>query len=289
MAACAPGKYAPEFRPQAGDRHTASYKQNEFITIEAMGMSYILASRATLSYDMEVLKVAPDGLVDLKCTFGPMKFELDSDIAKLITSMQEVDMRQVVRVLEGAQGESFTTAITPDGTVRYVTASGLADRLMTKANITSGPARGFMRFWIDRFLSETRLREQMKSLFYMYNSTPMAVGESWTKRDTFSSAGMTMSGEAKLTLAALADGVATITESITIPPESQGQMNLGPGADMKVNSSGSGHGQYQIDAESGWLKGFQSDLKGTGTTTYTGPVSLSLTVTSDLSTSGTFR
>ena len=285
---CGPGKFAPEFKPSVGDKRSLAYTQRAFTTVEVLGQSRVQASRADLAYDLEVAGIDASGVVELKCTITKSKFELDSDITNWAAT-QIVDLKRVMRILEGAAGETFTVYVSRDGTVRYVSASGLADRLMNKANIVDNAARGAMRFWIDQFMSENQLRGQFKGFFYVYTSTPMAVGESWVKNSEFGPAGSSLAGQSTLSLASLKNGTAAIHESVVMTEESQGQVSLGPGTDMRMNSSGSGHGAYEMEMESGWLTSFESNLNIKGTATITGQASLSLTVSIDISTVGTFQ
>lgn len=265
---------------QTGETYPQRVATKQVINQSLLGMEQTTETGLVLEYDFTVTKVDPaTGVATLDAVYRRVAMEFSSPMLSMAydSAAPPAEIHPALRPYAALVGASFTMDIAPDGTVPRVDGvDETVDAVLESADIPEGMRRQLEGQIREQFNDEAvrRLTEQTLAI---YPESPVAVGESWSKR--IDGAGMipvVIDNTWTLKQADAANaGLAVESQIASAEGESLFEAN---GMTLKGVFEGSQAGTIDLDRVTGWIRRGELQQKLTGTVSIGGEAAGAMTI-----------
>ena len=151
-------------------------------------------------------------------------------------------------------GESFEIKISPQGLVGELKGTEvIIDKIVAKLNIPDGPQKTFFEQNLKNEFGDKAMKEMMQNMFAIWPENAVGVGDSWEKTIAISR-GMPLTIDTIYTVKSIKKDSATIQISSTIKSDPETAINLGAGAKLFYDISGTQEGRMHLKISEGWIE-----------------------------------
>jgi hypothetical protein len=254
------------YRLEKGKTYSCRYTCDEEVTLELRGftLSMDIKNAAGVSYYVEDIDQNGDATVVCKyetiyfksrTPWGPVQYDSTDPPVYLAAGMQ---------VFDSLLGQKVTLKVSPDGRVKDIQGiDELLSRILARMDLPDGPEGVMFVKSVREMFGEKAVQDFLKGSAGLYSDNPVGIGETWSRTGLLSLA-HPLPVEYRYRLMSLKDGIATL--------DVNSKIKKGPGdkaepAGKKGSyqlSSGTEHGEIEVDSASGWvIRGrFKQKLSG---------------------------
>ena len=250
LGSCSNKTLQLSLQPDASQSFTYELTQNVDNTVSVMGMDQQTAMEQTTTYAYNVKQVNTDGSVDLTMAIQSMRMEQATPMMSMVFDSEKPEDNNPADMVAGMKnmiGKKFDIKLSKTGEVLDVT----AEEGMFKGMFDGVPNGEMMEQQMEAQFGAETVAGSLRQLTGFYPSTPVKVGDTWTKTSDAQSV-MPVKAETTYTLKERKNGIAVIdfTRKLTSDPNAEPMEMMG--MEMKYDMNGTESGTYNVDEKTGW-------------------------------------
>jgi hypothetical protein len=220
--------------------------------VSVMGMDQKVLVEQETKQQYDIVGQDNEGNLDIKLTTKSMKMEQVNPMMTMKFDSDNPDENEPAEMVEGMQnmiGKEFQMKLSPKGeVVDLKTDGGVFNGAFE--NVPNGEA---MEAQMEAQFGLEAIKSSLATLTGFYPTTPVKVGDTWTKEQTVTS-GMQNVVKTTYTLTERKGGVATITYVGTVQSDPDAAAIEMMGMEMTYDLSGTKTGTILVDEKTGWAK-----------------------------------
>lgn len=267
------------FHPLPTEARAVRVTMDQKVSVSVMGQNNDMSTSNTTAYTFKVDSVDPNGVASVTVTVDEMDLGASGGFSEMLSGMTGAAAGDSLTAEKlGLKGKSFTMKVAPDGQVDQVAGmSSVVDEVSKKlveetkkqlANMKlpaeaqamqgmmsqmQGMITEMVETQIRRTIGDAAMQESMGDLLTMYTTTPVRVGDTWT-RGVVRSQGMYPSISSETwKLVENKDGIAKLEFQSQIAPNNNAPAMTFAGMSIQMLLSGQSSGTVELETANGWL------------------------------------
>lgn len=267
------------FHPLPTEARAVRVTMDQKVSVSVMGQNKDMSTSNTTAYTFKVDSVDPNGVASVTVTVDEMDLGASGGFNEMLSGMTGAAAGDSLTAEKlGLKGKSFTMKVAPDGQVDQVAGmSSVVEEVSKKlveetkkqlANMKlpaeaqamqgmmsqmQGMITEMVETQIRRTIGDAAMQESMGDLLTMYTTTPVRVGDTWT-RGVVRSQGMYPSISSETwKLVENKDGIAKLEFQSQITPNNNAPAMTFAGMSIQMLLSGQSSGTVELETANGWL------------------------------------
>lgn len=267
------------FHPLPTETRAVRVTMDQKVSLSVMGQNKDMSTSNTTAYTFKVDSVDPNGVASVTVTVDEMDLGASGGFNEMLSGMTGAAAGDSLTAEKlGLKGKSFTMKVAPDGQVDQVAGmSSVVEEVSKKlveetkkqlANMKlpaeaqamqgmmsqmQGMITEMVETQIRRTIGDAAMQESMGDLLTMYTTTPVRVGDTWT-RGVVRSQGMYPSISSETwKLVENKDGIAKLEFQSQITPNNNAPAMTFAGMSIQMLLSGQSSGTVELETANGWL------------------------------------